>query len=157
MDGGSENGIEGEVVRVEAVRYLDGPVGHAVGSMVFVVAGSVFWVTGAPSLGGYVLAIAFLVSANGLSIWAWTRLQTYFAARTQTRETAETRTLKAQPIGKDSIVALKTGAVMVPSLVVLLLVGLGAVQLLGLLVAGLLFVVVLVLGNLAAIANAVYG
>lgn len=157
MDGDSERGIEGEVVRVDAVRYLDGPVGHAVGSLVFAFAGSIIWVTDNPTMAGFVLFLAFLVSANGISIWAWTRLQAYFTARSATSEaTAETRTLTAAPLGTDSIATLQTGAVMVPSFVVLLAVGLGAIQVLGLVLAGLLFLVVLVLGNLAAVANAVY-
>jgi hypothetical protein len=101
-----------------------------------------------------VLSLGFLVSGNGLSIWAWTRLQTYFGARTGTSQ-AETRSLKPSPLDKDSIVTLKTGAVIVPTFVVILGVGLGAVQELGLVVAGSLFLGVLVLGNLAAIAYAV--
>lgn len=76
-------------------------------------------------------------------------------SNSQNRETsADTRSLKVEPLSQESIVTMKTGAVMVPSLAALLLVGLGAVHLLRRLVAGSLFIVILVIGNLAAIANA---
>jgi len=158
MDEDSSRDHEGEVTRVEAVEYLDGGVGHAVGSTLFVVAGAAVWLTGRPAHSAYVFAIAFLLAGNGLSIWAWSRLHDYFGARVSRPDSAgETRTLRARPISPRSRVTLLAGAVMVPTLAVALVLAVLVVQVLGPVLAGSVFVGILVLGNLAAIANTYFG
>ncbi|MEF8775433.1 MAG: hypothetical protein V5A43_02885 [Haloarculaceae archaeon] len=158
MDSEGGGDIEGEVTRVEAVTYLEGAVGHAVGSLLFAAVGIYIWFTGDPAFAALVIAIGFLLSGNGLSLWAWSRLQTYVASQRATPEPDEvTRSLKVDPISQNSLLTVKTGAVIVPSLAGFLLLALGAVYLLGVALASYLFVAILLLGNVTAIANAVRG
>lgn len=70
--------IEGEVTRIEAVRYLQRALGHAFGSLLFLLVAGVFWYGGRAALAWSAVVAASLVSANGLSIWAWDRLREYF-------------------------------------------------------------------------------
>jgi nucleolar protein 56 len=157
MESEGERAIESEVTRVDAVRYLQGALGHAVGSTLFLGTAGLIWLLGYGRLAYVSVAVAFLVSTNGLSIWAWDGLQSYFAARTPKREgTDNRRTLTANPLAADSRVELKAGAVMTLVFVGLLVLGRLALQLLGPRLFGYLCVGCLALGNVAAVANAVY-
>lgn len=84
-----DRSIDGEVTRVESVGYLQGATGHAVFTLVFLAAGGVgYWATGwlGFPLGG--IAAAFLLSANGLSIYLWDVITTYIT--TQDTDAGET-------------------------------------------------------------------
>ncbi|PSQ29532.1 hypothetical protein BRD09_06065 [Halobacteriales archaeon SW_10_68_16] len=161
IDAGSERipeddrAIESEVTRVDAVRYLQGALGHAIGSTLFLGLAGMLWLVGYEQLGYVSVAVAFLVSANGLSIWAWDRLQSYFAARTPEREaTDDRRTLTANPLEADSWIELKAGAVMTGVFVALLVAGRFALQMFGPRLFAFLCVGCLALGNLVALATA---
>ncbi|PSQ56023.1 MAG: hypothetical protein BRD23_09865 [Halobacteriales archaeon SW_9_67_25] len=154
----NERAIESEVTRVEAVRYLQGALGHAVGSTLFLGGAGLVWLLGHDRVAYVSVAVAFLVSMNGLSIWAWDRLQSYFAARTPQREdTDDRRTLTANPLEADSRVELKAGAVMTAVFVALLVVGRLGLQLLGPRLFAFLCVGCLAAGNVAAVARAASG
>jgi hypothetical protein len=147
--------IEGEVTRFDAVRYLQGASGHTVGSTLFLLGGGLLWVVGYEILGGINVALAFLLSANGLSIWAWDRLRVYFEGRTVApEETEPTRTLTLNPLSDDSLVEMKAGAVMTLTFVGFLLLGRLGLRLLGPRLAALVFVGCLGFGNLVALAHA---
>lgn len=149
--------IEDEVTRTEAVRYLQGALGHAVGSILFLLLGGLLWVVEYTLLAFVSIAVVFLLSANGLSIWAWDRLRTYFAARTaHPGETDLTRTLVASPLSVESRVEIKAGAVMTLVFIGLLVLGRFALELLGVRPFGYLLVGVLGGGNIAALAKALH-
>lgn len=145
--------VEGEVTRLDAVRHLQGASGHTVGSSLFLLVGGLLWVVGYEILGGINIILAFLLSANGLSIWAWDRLRVYFERPVlEPDETEPTRTLTAEPLSEESLVELKAGAVMTLTFVGLLVLGRLGLQLLGARFAALLFVGCLALGNVAGLA-----
>ncbi len=155
---GEDDAIEAEVTRVDAVRYLQGALGHAVGTLLFLGIAGLLWLVGSERLAYVSVAVAFLVSANGLSIWAWKGLQSYFAARTPQRAAGDhQRTLTANPLSADSRVELKAGAVMTVAFVALLVAGRLALQALGPRLFAALCVGCLGLGNVAALARAVSG
>lgn len=155
VDSGSDRAIESEVTRVGAVRYLQGSLGHAAGSTLFLWSGGLVWVLGSEMVAVVTVSVAFLLAANGLSIWAWDRLQTHFASRTEQRDSS--RTLTASPLSVDSRVEMKAGAVMVLVFVGLLVAGRLGLQALGPRPFGYLCVACLLLGNAVALANAVRG
>ncbi len=146
--------IEGEVTRVEAVRYLQGALGHAIGSLLVLGLAGLFWVRGYGTLGWAAVAVAALVSANGLSIWAWNQLRTYFTPDPGT-ESTQTRTLTATPLAGESRVELKAGAVMSGALLALLVLGNVALDVLGPQIVGSLAVTGLAVGNVAALARSI--
>lgn len=114
--------IEGETTRIAAVRYLQGALGHATGSLLFLLAGGFVWAVDNPALGWLLIVGAFLLSANGLSIWAWTGLVARFTVRGDRNE-QPTRTLQAQPLSTKSLAEIKAGAIMTGVFVTVLLVG----------------------------------
>jgi hypothetical protein len=114
--------LEGEVTRTEAVRYLQGALGHAVGSLLFLVFAGVLWVAEYRQFALFGVLGAALISANGFSIWAWDRLREYFTARTG-GESGSTRTLQARPFSDESLVEMKSGAVIMLSFFGLLMLG----------------------------------
>jgi len=146
--------IEGEVTRVDAVRYLQGALGHAVGSNLFILLGGLLWVLEYSTPAFVSVAVAFLLSANGLSIWAWNRLRAYFAARSARPE--PTRELTASPLSTESRAEMQAGAVMILVFVGLLVVGRFALQFLGPRPFGYLCVGVLTAGNGIALAKALH-
>ncbi|MXR20484.1 hypothetical protein [Halobacterium bonnevillei] len=145
--------IEGEVTRVEAVKYLQGALGHAVGSLTFLLAAAVFLVFGYSAFAWLSVLSAALLSANGLSIWGWERLQTHFAA--QAAESEPTRSLTANPLSTESVVEMKAGAVMLFAFLAVLLVAGSAVQYLDPRAVGVASAVCLAVGNGVALLRAV--
>jgi hypothetical protein len=153
MDPGDE--IADEVTRVEAVRYLQGAIGHAVGSNLFLLLGGLLWVLEHRSLAVVSVAGAFLLSANGLSIWAWDRLRAYFAARNPPQEETEpTRTLKPSPLSREARVGIQAGAIMTLAFIGLLLLGRLALLFLPPRLLGYMGVGCLCLGNILALGRA---
>jgi uncharacterized membrane protein (DUF485 family) len=147
--------IEGEVTRLEAVKYLQGALGHAVGSTLFLVLGGLLWVGEYEIFSVVSIAVAFLVSANGLSIWAWDRLRSYFWARSEVPENPEsTRELTARPFALESRVEIQAGVVMILVFVALLLLARFSLQFLDPRTFGYVFVGVLSVGNITALAIA---
>jgi hypothetical protein len=149
--------IEGEVTRVEGVRYLQGAAGHAVGSTLFLLLGGLFWTLAYRSLAVVSVAVACLVSANGLSIWAWDRLRAYFLSRAADSERSDPqRELTVRPLSTDSRVEIQAGAVMLLTVVGLLVAGRFALQFLGTRAFSYLCVAVLSAGNVTALAKTVH-
>lgn len=147
--------IEGETTRIDAVRYLQGALGHALGSNLFLLAGGLLWVRDYEILAFTCVAMAFLLSANGFSIWAWDRLRSYFATRSARPEEVEpARELTASPLSAESRVEMQAGAVMVLVFVGLLVLGRVGSQFLGPRTVGYLSVGLLSLGNVAALVMA---
>lgn len=148
------DGIEGEVTRVEAVTYLQGALGHALASSALLLVAAVVLAVGYRMLGWSLVVFAGLVSANGVSVWAWERLQVYFAPPADS-DAEPTRRLTASPLSTDSIVEMKAGAVMMLVFVAVLLVGRMAFQYLDPQVVGLTTAVSLAIGNGTALVRAV--
>jgi hypothetical protein len=154
MDLGRE--VAGEVTRLESVRYLQGALGHAVWSSLFLLFGGLLWGFGYGLFAVVSIAVAFLVSANGLSIWAWDRLRVHFAARAAPpEETGSTRELTAGSLSPEARVQMQAGAVMTLALVALLALGRVALGLLGPRTVAYVCVAGLGVGNITALANAV--
>lgn len=152
MGSSDDGGIADEVVRVEAVRYLQGAVGHAVASNLFLLLGGALWVLEYGALTVACVVGAVLLSTNGISIWAWNRLQGYFRTRRTDPEGAEsTRTLRATPLSDDSRVEIQAGAVMMSLFVGLLVLARVALEVLHVRVVAALFVAGLGLGNTVAL------
>lgn len=141
--------IEGEIVRVDAVRHLQGARGHAVGSTLFLLGAGCVWVVGESFLAWVLVVVAFLLSANGLSIWAWDRLRTYFTP--EEPRAGPDRALTVQPLSSESLSEMKAGAVMVGSFCGLLVIGNFLLELLGSRIFGALCAISLVIGNLTAL------
>ena len=125
--------IEGEVTRVKSIEYLQGATGHAIGSLTFLaVGGVVFWVTGSLGIGLASFACAFLLSANGLSIYLWDQVRDYVrSADEDASDDEQTRDLTAHSIsmeGKEGIIATFTQFV---ALIAALLLCGGVIQLVG--------------------------
>jgi hypothetical protein len=148
--------ISGEVTRVERIRYLQGATGHAVGSTLFLLLGGLFWMLAYRSLAVVSVAVACLVSANGLSIWAWDRLRAHFLSRAADAAGSDPkRELTVRPLSTDSRVEIQAGAVMLLTVVGLLIAGRFALQFLGARAFGYLCVAVLSAGNVTALARTV--
>lgn len=146
--------LDGEVTRVEAVKYLQGALGHAVGSLALLFAAAVLLAVGRPALGWLAVVLAALLSANGVSIWAWDRLQSYFAPDDASEQSPE-RELSASPLSAASRVEMKAGAVMTLSLFALLVGGRLAIRYLGARAVGVAAAVTLAVGNVVALVGAV--
>lgn len=149
-----EREIEGEVTRVPAVTFLEGAPGHAVGSSLFLLAAGLIWLIGHPTLGLAAGAVAFLISANGISIWAWNRLRERFTT-SSTTDDSPTRTLTANPLSRESVAELKAGAVMSGVLVAFLLVGLVTLESFEPATVGIVAVGGLAIGNIGALILAI--
>lgn len=89
-------GLDDEVVRVEAVERLEGAPAHGLGSTLFLVAGGVTFAAGRATLGTLAVVVAFLVAANGLSIYAWDSLRERFR---RDGETTDNRDSGAPGVG----------------------------------------------------------
>jgi hypothetical protein len=142
----SDREIEGETTRIAAVRYLQGALGHATGSLLFLLAGGFVWAVGHRGLGWLLVVGAFLLSANGLSVWAWTELVARFTVQAD-RDEQPTRTLRAQPLSTESLAEMKAGAVMTGVFVVALLVGRAGLVVFGPRTVATLSVACLAVGN----------
>lgn len=142
--------IEGETTRVAAVRYLQGALGHATGSLIFLLAGGFLWAIGYPVPGWILIVGAFLLTANGLSIWGWTGLVAHFIARADSDE-EPSRTLQARPLSGESLAEMKAGMVMTAVFVAVLLAGRAGLAVFSPRTVAALFVVCLAVGNLLAL------
>lgn len=143
--------IEAETTRVDAVRYLQGALGHATASLFFLLMAGLLWV-GWSRLTAVVLVVgAFLLSANGLSMWAWKRLVAYFNARAARSDAEPTRTLRAEPLSTESTSEMKAGAAMTLAFVVAMVVGRLGLSVLEPRLLGYLSVGCLVVGNVVAL------
>lgn len=145
--------VDGETTRT-AVTYLQGPLGHATGSLGFLLAGGLIWLGGSPVPGWTLIMGAFLISANGLSTWAWTELVGRFTTRSG-RDEEPTRTLRAEPLSTESLADLKASAVMTAVVVAVLLVGRAGLALFEPRTVAVLFVVCLAVGNVLALVRSV--
>lgn len=67
--------MEDEVTRVKAVGYLEGASGHGAASTLFLLVGGLLFSLGRWGGGVVAILVAFGVSLNGLSIYAWDRLR----------------------------------------------------------------------------------
>ena len=125
--------IEGEVTHGDEIEYLEGATGHAIGSLVFLaIGGGVFWATGSVGIGLAGFACAFLLTANGLSIYLWDQVRDYVRLRDEAASNeGPTRELTPHSLSveaKEGIIATFTQFVAIVS--ALLLCG-GVIQLVG--------------------------
>jgi len=149
-------GIESEVTRVEAVEYLEGASGHGVASLLFLAGGCYFLVTAEPAIAWACIAVAALLTANGVSIYAWDTLRERFRSTWERPDDRSGRTLQPHRLSKETTAELKAGFVMVGAFVAVVLVGLGVLRLFDPRILGYLFVAGLVVANAAALVWTVY-
>ncbi len=147
--------IEGEVIRIEAVKYLEGGVGHAIGSLLFLIGSGILFFVGSPLLAWSLVIGAILVTLNGVSIWAWGKLRDYFASSTADASGPE-RTLTARPLSAESWIEMKAGAVMILVLCGLLVLGRIGVEFVAPRTLALLVLLALVLGNIGVLTLALF-
>lgn len=142
--------IEGEVTRVEAVRYLQGATGHAVGSLGLLAVGVVgVWTTGRPEFGVGALVSAWLLSMNGLSLFAWDRIRDHVHATVgETEEVGPERTLTGPSISTEQKAEMLSSLVQVLVLVAIVFGSIELFVLLGIRTGAY------VLGGLLAVGNA---
>lgn len=155
MSSDTDDGIEGEVVRTEVVRYFQGALGSATASLLFLSLAAGLWIAGDPGLAFVAVAGSGILSANGISIWAWDRLQEVFRTRLE-RRSEPSRTLNARPFSDESLVEMQSGLVMVLALIGVLGLGRLVLELLGTRVLVGLVIGALTVGNAAALALVLY-
>jgi hypothetical protein len=116
---GSE--IEGEVTRIEQVRYLEGLSGHSVISLLFLaLSGVLVWI-GARSIAWVTLIVASGVILNGVSISLWDWLRARIAPLVERPPDADsTRTLQPHRISTEAKAQLGAGFLMIGTFVVTL-------------------------------------
>lgn len=155
-----EHDIEGEVTRVDAVTYLLGATGHGVGSLAFLLFGGVgYWLTGVGTLGLGGLLGAFMLSANGLSIYVWAVTRDAVYTKRDAGEDPEpTRAISRPSLSTEHVADHVAGFVQVSMLVMALLVVIGLFDRFGAEMGALLLGTGLALGNVGAlVANRVWG
>jgi hypothetical protein len=115
--------VSGEVTRVEAVGYLEGASGHAVGSLGFLLGGVVLLGLGVWDVGVVAVVVAYGVALHGLSIYVWDELRGYltgvFDARDDdTDDEGSTRTLTPHSVSTEMKTEMLAGLAMTVGLVV---------------------------------------
>lgn len=140
--------VSGEVTRVEAVSYLEGGSGHAVGSLVFLFGGVLLVALDAWGAGVTTVVVAYGVALHGLSIYLWDALRAYlsgvFDADDADSDDDPSRTLTPHSVSTEMKSEMLTGFAMVVGLVA----GFGVV-LVALRVVGPRFTAYLAIGMLA--------
>jgi hypothetical protein len=112
--------------------------------------GGFVWLGGYPITGWILVMCAFLISANGLSTWAWTELVARFTSRAR-HDQEPTRTLRAKPLSTESLADMKASAVMTAVLIAILLVGRAGLVMFEPRTVATVFVVCLAVGNILAL------
>jgi hypothetical protein len=140
-----------ETIRVPAVRYLEGATGHAVLSLLFLLATAVLFARDMPGAALVTGLIACGVSINGLSIYLWDRLRTKFVSRFRRNDTPTTRTLTPPRIPTRMKAEMAAGAVMVGGFCALLGLAVATFRVLEVHQAVILAVGTLGLANIAAL------
>jgi len=153
MGSPAEREIADEVTRVHAITYLQGATGHGIGSLCFLALGGVgYWLTGWPAIGFGGLVCAFLLSANGFSIYLWDVIQEHvYSTNDDDADTEPTRTLSGPSLSVEHRAELIAGFAQVLALVVVLFVIVGAFQRLGIERGSYLLGTALAAGNLVAL------
>jgi len=153
MESPGDRGLTDEVTRVQAVTYLQGATGHGVGSLGFLLLGGIgYWATGWAALGFGGLVCAFLLTANGLSIYLWDSIQAYvFSKRPPAEDPAPTRTLSGPSLSTEHRAELIAGLTQVTGLVVALLLVVGVFRRFGVERGSYVLGAGLAVGNLAAL------
>lgn len=145
--------IAGEVTRVEWVEYLQGATGNGVGSLGFLVLGGLaFYITGRAVFGFGALIGSSLLSANGLSLYAWDRVRTYVESGAEDDAATEsTRELSPHTLSTVHRAELVGGLVQVAGLVTILVVTVEVFRRTGFRTGAYLLASVLVVGNVCAL------
>lgn len=144
--------IEGEVTRIEQVRYLKGGPGHSVISLLFLVlSGVLMWVE-YRSVAWVTVIVAFGIVLNGLSIflWDWLRARIVSAVE-RPEEAASDRTLRPHRISTEAKVQLGAGLLMIGMFVLTVALLVETLTRLGSRIGFLLLFGGLALGNLGAL------
>lgn len=152
MSTGPDRGISDEVVRVEGVEHLDGPVAHSIGSLGVLGGGIGLWATGWGEFGGAAVLVAGLVSLNGLSLYGWNRLRDAIESRDR-RSVDETpdRTLSVPSLSSEHKTELILGSVQVLTLVVIVAVLIGTFRVVGVETGAYLLAGLIGVGNLGVL------
>ena len=145
--------IAGEVTRDESIEHLQGATGHAVGSLAFLaVGGSVFWVTGSLGIGLAGFACAFLLSANGLSIYLWDRVREYVRSGAENASDEEpTRDLTGPSISTEAKEGMVATFTQIVAIVAALIFCGGVIRVVGARIGTYLIAGVIAAGNVGAL------
>lgn len=111
MNSSPDREIAGEVTRVEAVKYLRGATGHGLGSLGLLGVGVVgMWATGRPEFGFGALVAAWLVTMNGLSLFAWDWIRDYVhSVMPQPEESGPERTIATPSMSSEQKAEMVAG------------------------------------------------
>jgi len=144
--------IEGEVTRIEQVRYLKSGPGHSVISLLFLVlSGILIWV-GYRSVAWVTVIVAFGVVLNGASIFLWDWLRARIVAAVERPDEADSnRTLTPHRISTQAKVQMGAGLLMIGTFVVMVALLVETLTRLGSRIGFLLLFGGLALGNLGAL------
>lgn len=153
MTDDSDREIAGEVTRVEWVEYLQGANGNGLGSLGFLALGGLgVWITGRAVIGFGALVGASLLSANGLSIYAWDRVRTYVESRSgDETDTESSRELTPHTLSTVHRAELAGGFVQIACFVAILFVTVEVFRRTGVRNGAYLLASVIAVGNVAAL------
>jgi hypothetical protein len=144
--------IEGEVTRIEQVRYLKGGPGHSVISLLFLVLSVILMWVGYGSIAWIAVVVAFGVVLNGLSIFLWDRVRAHIVSAVERSDEADgNRTLTPHRISTEAKAQLGAGLLLVGSFVVTVALLVETLTRLGSRTGFVLMFGVLALGNLGAL------
>jgi hypothetical protein len=151
----ADSTVSGEVTRVEAVRYLAGPSGHAVASLGFLFGGVLLLGLGAWGAGAVTVVVAYGVAFHGLSIVVWDELRADLTDRFDSRDARDdgsTRTLTPHRVSTELKTEMIAGFTMVVGLVAGFGAVLAALRVVGPRVTAYLAIGILAVGDAGALA-----
>jgi hypothetical protein len=144
--------IEGEVTRIERVRYLKSGPGHSVISLLFLVLSGILMWIGYRSVAWVTVVVAFGVVLNGLSIFLWDWLRAQIVSAVERPDGADrNRTLTPHRISTEAKVQVAAGLLMTGMFVVTVALVVETVRRLESWLGFLLLFGGLALGNLGAL------
>jgi|GEM_PF-2321680 len=156
MSSGSDRSISDEVVRIEAIGHLSGPVAHALGSFSFLVLGAGLVVLGWDDLVVGPLVVAWLVSLNGLSLYGWEWLLDAVESRGRRPEDDPSRrTLSAPSLSVEHRAELVAGVVQAVALVLVVGLTIGTLRWFGVVTGAYLLAGLIATGNIGVLVLAV--
>lgn len=147
--------MEDEVVRLEAVQYLQGATAHGIASLGFLAVSVGLLSYGAWGLGVVTTVVAYGIALNGLSLYVWDRLQAHFTSRTDSPSSASERTLTPHRLSPETKADLLGGFVMVGSFVIMLGVASAVLRWFGGRTAPLAAIAALAVGNVLALGRSI--
>lgn len=143
--------VAGETTRVGSVRYLEGASGHGVISLIFLLLAAVLLSQGLFGAAVVASIVAYGVAGNGLSIYMWDELRSFFVRTFESGGVTPTRTLRPHRISAEMKAEMASGGVMVGGFCVVLAAALALLRTQGFRQSAVIAIGVLAVGNLGAL------